>query len=58
MQASGMLRRVAPVRTDVSEERIVSTITVTRAEELGTTLAAPSNRSTLRPNFCAVSFGY
>jgi hypothetical protein len=34
-----MLRRVALVRTDVSEEVIVSFITVTRIGELGTTLA-------------------
>jgi hypothetical protein len=43
-----MLRRVALVRTDVSEERIASIITVTRIGELGTTLAATSNRRTLR----------
>jgi hypothetical protein len=40
-----MLRRVALVRTDVSEERSVSIIRVTRIGELGTTLAVTSNRS-------------
>jgi hypothetical protein len=45
-----MLRRVALVRTDVSEERSSSFIRVTRIGELGTTLAVPSNRRTLRRN--------
>jgi hypothetical protein len=36
MASSGMLRRVALVRTDVSEERIPSIIGVTRIGELGT----------------------
>jgi hypothetical protein len=44
----GMLRRVALVRTDVSEELSVSFIRVTRICELGTTLAVKSNRRTLR----------
>jgi hypothetical protein len=43
-----MLRRVALVGTDVSEERIASFIRVTRIGELGTTLSVTSNRSTLR----------
>jgi hypothetical protein len=34
-----MLRRVALVRTDVSEERSVSFISVTRIDELGAMLA-------------------
>jgi hypothetical protein len=34
MPSSGMLRRVAPVRTDVSEERVASIIGVTRIGEL------------------------
>jgi hypothetical protein len=38
MPPSGMLRRVAPVRTEVSEERIAFIIRVTRINELGTTL--------------------
>jgi hypothetical protein len=41
--ASGMLRRVALVRTDVSEEITASFIRVTRIGELGTTLAVSSN---------------
>jgi hypothetical protein len=44
-----MLRRVALVRTDVSEESSTS-ITVTRIGELGTTQAATSNRRTPRRN--------
>jgi hypothetical protein len=43
MASSGMLRRVALVRTDVSEELSASIIRVTRISELGTTLAATSN---------------
>jgi hypothetical protein len=43
-----MLRRVALVRTDVSEELIPSFIRVTRIGELGTALAVTSNRRTLR----------
>jgi hypothetical protein len=46
-----MLRRVALVRTDVSEEFNASIIRVTRIGELGT-LAVASNRRTLR------SYGY
>jgi hypothetical protein len=45
-----MLRRVALVRTDVSEELSASFIRVTRIGELGTTLAVTSNRRTLRRN--------
>jgi hypothetical protein len=41
---SGMLRRVALVRTDVSEEPGASFIRVIRIGELGTTQAATSNR--------------
>jgi hypothetical protein len=43
-----MWRRVAIVRTDVSEELSASIIRVTRIRELGTTLAVTSNRCTLR----------
>jgi hypothetical protein len=39
MASSGMLRRVALVRTDVSEELSVFFIRVTRIGELGTKLA-------------------
>jgi hypothetical protein len=39
MPSSGILRRVALLRTDVSEECIASIIKVTRTGELGTMLA-------------------
>jgi hypothetical protein len=39
MASSGMLRLVALVRTDVSEEISASFIRVTRIDEIGTTLA-------------------
>jgi hypothetical protein len=42
--SSGMLRRVALVTTDVSEELSASFIRVTRIGELETTLAVTSNR--------------
>jgi hypothetical protein len=48
MASSGMLRRIALVRTDVSEELSASIIGVTRIGELGTTLAVTSIRRTLR----------
>jgi hypothetical protein len=46
MVPSEMLRRVALVRTDVSEEPDASFIRVARISELGTTQAATSNRCT------------
>jgi hypothetical protein len=49
MPSSGILRRVAVVRTDVSEEPNTSIIRVTRIDELGT-LAVTINRRTLRRN--------
>jgi hypothetical protein len=48
MVSSGLLRRVALVRTDVSEESGASCIRVTKIGELGTTQAATSNRRTMR----------
>jgi hypothetical protein len=42
MASSGMLRRVALVRTDVSEELSASFIRVTRIGELGTKVAVTS----------------
>jgi hypothetical protein len=50
MVSSGLLRRVALVRTEVSEEPGASFIRVTKFGELGTTQAATSNRRTLRRN--------
>jgi hypothetical protein len=47
MASSGLLGRVALVRTDVSEELSASFISVTRIDKLGTTLAVTSNRRTL-----------
>jgi hypothetical protein len=47
MVSSGILRRVALVRTDISEELTASFIRITRIDELGTTLAVTSNRRTL-----------
>jgi hypothetical protein len=48
MSSFRMLRRVALVRADVSEELTASFIRVTRIGELGRTLAVTSNRRTLR----------
>jgi hypothetical protein len=45
-----MLRPVALVRTDVSEELSTSFMRVTQIGELGTMLAVTSNRRTLRRN--------
>jgi hypothetical protein len=50
MVSCGVLRRVALVRTDISEELGASFIKVTRFGELETTLAVTSNRRTLRRN--------
>jgi hypothetical protein len=44
MVSSGLLHRVALVRTDVSEEPGASFIRVTKIGALGTTQAATSNR--------------
>jgi hypothetical protein len=48
-----MLRRVAPVRADVSEELIATVIRAIKFVELGTTLAVTSSRRTLRRNTTA-----
>jgi hypothetical protein len=50
MTSSGMLRHVALVRIDVSEELSASFIRVTRIGEIGTALAVTNNRRTLRRN--------
>jgi hypothetical protein len=50
MVSSPMLRLVALVRIDVSEDLSASCIRVTRIGELGTTLTLSSNRRTLRRN--------
>jgi hypothetical protein len=49
--SSEMIRRVALVRTDVSEELSTSFIRESRIGELGTTLALTRTRGTLRRNW-------
>jgi hypothetical protein len=56
MPSSGMLRRVAPLRTDVSEECIASVIRMIRIGELGTTLAVTRNRSTHRASVARYTY--
>jgi hypothetical protein len=48
MASSVVLRRVALVRTDVSEELSASSIRVKRIGEVGTTLTVTSNRRKLQ----------
>jgi hypothetical protein len=55
--SSGMLRRMALVRTDVSMEPSASIIKVTRIGEVGTTLDVTRNRRTLPHYFFAVCVG-
>jgi hypothetical protein len=50
MSSYGILRCVALIKTDVSEELSASVIRVTRIGELGTTLTVNNNRPTLRRN--------
>jgi hypothetical protein len=50
MASSGILRRVALVRTDVSEELSASIVRETRIDELGTTVSVTSNGRTLPRN--------
>jgi hypothetical protein len=57
MASSGMLRRVALVRINVSEELSASFIRVTRIGELGTTLAVTSSRRTLQ-HVSVASYSY
>jgi hypothetical protein len=47
MVSTGMIRRVALVRTEVSEEISASVIRGTRVVEIWTTIAVTSNRRTL-----------
>jgi hypothetical protein len=55
MASSGMLCSVDLVRNEVSEERSVFIIRVTRIGELGKTLAVTSNRRTQRRNTKCIS---
>jgi hypothetical protein len=55
MGSSGMLRLVALVSTDVSEELSAFFIRATRIGELVTTLAVTSNRYTLRASVASYS---
>jgi hypothetical protein len=49
-----MLRHVALVRTDLSEEPNTSIIRVTRIGELGTMLAVTNDQHTLRRNTSSI----
>jgi hypothetical protein len=55
MVSSGMLHRVALVRTDVSEELSASFIRMTRIGELGTTLAAKKCLHSVRRSLVTAS---
>jgi hypothetical protein len=55
MPSSWMLRRVALVRSDVSEERIATVIRVTRIGEPGTTLAGTLGDAVPRPKALLVN---
>jgi hypothetical protein len=56
MASSGMLRHMACVRTDLSEELSASLIRVTRIVELGT-LAVTSNRRISSQRASVASYG-
>jgi hypothetical protein len=58
MVSSGLLRRVALIRTDVWEEPGASFIRVRKIGALVTTQAATSNRRTLRRNTNGISSSY
>jgi hypothetical protein len=45
-----MLRRVAVIKTDGSEESITSIMRVTKISKIGTTSAVTNNRGVLRRN--------
>jgi hypothetical protein len=55
MASSGMLRHVALLKTDVSDDTSASLIRVTRIDELGATLALNSNRRKLRASVASYS---
>jgi hypothetical protein len=55
MASSGMLRRVALVRTDVTEEFSASFIRVTRIGELGTALVRTDVTEELSASFIRVT---
>jgi hypothetical protein len=57
MTSSGMLRRVALVRTNVSEELSASFITMPRIGELGIMLAVTTNRRSLFTDSCHLDDG-
>jgi hypothetical protein len=58
MVSSGLLRRVALVRTKVSEEPGASFIRVTKISELGTTQAATSNHVRTSVASCSLCCSY
>jgi hypothetical protein len=56
MPSFGMLRRVALVRTNVSEERSASIIRVTRIGELGTTLTVIATDARCEEVLCPCAY--
>jgi hypothetical protein len=58
MPSSGTLRRVAFVRTDVSEERIASIMSVTKFGELGTSIVVTGNRNITKSINHSISGGH